>query len=202
MKSSLILPTWAPRVKPYRVRRLYESDAQGLLDPDLVDDVGWALYSRCDSFIAAIAARKGRVLCPVCKNVVLDGEKHGALLRCSACGWECPYRAYMDTIKNAQLNGGPEVVGLFQEYLDRFPKAKEPPEKMLLIDGLIHGFHHFLGSGRVGRRRPVGINLLDGHLEFVILFLDRLTYGPGSTPGLEETRDGWREKIKESTNWG
>ena len=58
-----------------------------------------------------------------------------------------------------------------------------------LVDGSIHGFHHFIRSGRT--RRPVGINLIDGHLDFVIDFLDKLTYGSGSTPGIQQTLADW-----------
>ncbi len=47
---------------------------------------------------------------------------------------------------------------------------------------LIHGFHHYLRSGRT--RRPVAVNLIDGDLTFVADFLNRLTCGPASTPGL------------------
>ena len=54
--------------------------------------------------------------------------------------------------------------------------------------------HHFLTSGRT--RRPVCINLLDGHLEFVVKFLDELTYGPGSTPGTQDTYKQWKKKIR------
>lgn len=193
MQTPTPLPNWSPRVKPYLIRQLYESDAQGRLDEQLADEVGWALYSRCDSFLRAQAAQHGRVICPVCGSLVLHSRRAKEVLRCAACGWECPVRAYLDTIKNQQLDGGPEVAALFQEYLDAFPKAKEPAEKMLCIDGLIHGFHHFLTSGRT--RRPVGINLIDGHLEFVVDFLDHLSHGPGSTPGTQETHAAWREKI-------
>lgn len=198
MKQPYVLPKWAPRVKPYLIRRLYECDAQGLLDSELLDEVGWALYSRCDNFIRADEARKGRVICPVCGAVLAVERGSKALMHCAACGWVCPYRAYMATIKNQQLDGGPEVVGLFQAYLDAFPKAKEPADKMVLVDGLIHGFHHFLTSGRT--RRPVGINLIDGHLEFVVDFLDHLSYGDGSTQGVRETFAAWRERVKGS--WG
>lgn len=193
MKKEFHLPAWAPRVKAHKIRRLYEGDAQGLLDCDLLEDVGWALYSRCDSFLEANQARNGSMRCPVCSEIVLAGEKATELLHCAACGWECPYRTYMDSIKNQQLDGGPEVIALFQHYIDTFPRAKEPAEKMLAIDGLIHGFHHFLHSGRT--RRPVGINLIDGHLEFVIDFLDRLSYGPGSTPGIYHTYEQWQDKV-------
>ncbi len=193
MKKTIPLPVWAPRVKPYLIRRLYEIDAQGRLDEELVDEVGWALYSRCDSFLRAREAVQGRVICPVCGSPILHSRQANEVMRCPACGWECPIRVYLETIKNQQLNGGPEVADLFQEYIDRLPQAKEPAEKMLCIDRLIHGFHHFLTSGRT--RRPVGVNLIDGHLGFVVDFLDHLTYGPGSTPGTQETHAAWREKI-------
>lgn len=38
---------------------------------------------------------------------------------------------------------------------------------MLAIDGLIHGFHYILTSGPT--RRLVGINLIRGHLDFVVV---------------------------------
>ncbi len=193
MKKDLILPTWAPRVKPFLIRRLYESDAQGLLDADLVDQVGWALYSRCDSFLQAGETKKGLARCPQCGGNVPFGPGSKKDLCCAACGWECPRRAYLDTIKNQQLDGGPEVLALFQQYLNAFPQAKEPAEKMVCIDQLIHGFHHFLRSGRT--RRPVAINLIDGHLEFVVDFLDRLSTGSGSTPGVRQTAEEWRARI-------
>jgi hypothetical protein len=52
-------------------------------------------------------------------------------------------------------------------------------------------------SGRT--RRPVGINLIDGHFEFVVDFLDRLSYGSGSTLGTQQTHETWREKIHPSS---
>jgi hypothetical protein len=192
MKETFLLPTWAPRLKAYRIRRLYESDAQGRLDLTLLDEVGWALYSRCDSFLQADEAKKGRVRCPVCSSTVTHGSQSKERMHCPSCGWECTFQAYLGSIRNQQLDGGPEVIALFQEYNDAFPKAKEPAEKMLLIDGLIHGFHHFLRSGRT--RRPVGINLIDGHLEFVLDFLDHLSYGPDSTPGLQQNFETWRKR--------
>jgi predicted RNA-binding Zn-ribbon protein involved in translation (DUF1610 family) len=185
-------------VKPHLVRRLYENDAQGLCDEELLNEVGWALYSRCKSFILAMEASHGRVHCPGCDEIVTHTHKAKEVLRCPKCGWECLLKDYLKTIKNQQLNGGSEVVGLFQDYVDRFPKASLPTEKMLLVDMLIHGFHHFIRSGRT--RRPVGVNLIDGNLEFVIDFLDRLAYGSASTPGLQQTQSAWREKIKSLRN--
>jgi hypothetical protein len=199
VSDSFILPTWAPRVKPYRIRQLYESDAAGCLDDELLDQVGWALYARCSSFIKACEARQGRAPCPVCGAAVSHGLKPKEILHCPACGWECTWRAYSDTIRNQQLDGGPEVIALFQQFMDTFPKAIEPAQKMLLIDALIHGFHHFLTSGQT--RRPVGINLISGHLDFVVDFLDHLSYSPGSTPGTHQNLEEWREKMTKSPHW-
>src|SRR5689334_11807084 len=38
---------WEPRVPGHRIRRLYETDARGIRDEALLDDVAYALYSRC-----------------------------------------------------------------------------------------------------------------------------------------------------------
>ena len=35
------LPRWAPRVPQDKVRRLYETDARGIYDDELIDDVGY-----------------------------------------------------------------------------------------------------------------------------------------------------------------
>jgi hypothetical protein len=37
---------WAPRVPRATIRRLYEGDACGLVDEELVDDVAFAFYAR------------------------------------------------------------------------------------------------------------------------------------------------------------
>lgn len=194
MKKEVILPTWAPRLKPYLLQRLYAGDAQGLRDDELLDQVGWALYARCSSFIQADEACKGLVRCPVCGNPIKHSFSSREVLHCQVCGWECPWRQYHLTIKDQQLHGGPEVVALFQAYVVDFPKAPTANEKMLLVDALIHGFHHYLTSGRT--RRPVAVNLLDGDLGFVIEFLDHLTYGEDSAAEMLKTRDNWQQNIR------
>ena len=131
MKKPFLLPVWAPRLKPYLFRRLYESDAQGYLDIELLDKVGWALYSRCDSFLLAHEAKQGRVKCPVCRKVVLHTSQVKEMMHCCSCGWECTFQAYLATIKNQQLDGGPEVIDLIQKYVDKFPTAKEPADGII-----------------------------------------------------------------------
>src|SRR5512144_2484312 len=92
------LPTWAPRVPQARIRRLYELDARGIYDAELLDEVGWALRSRCQSFIAAVEAVRGRAVCPACGQIVRHGARPDEVLHC-ACGWECTWRSYFATIQ-------------------------------------------------------------------------------------------------------
>jgi hypothetical protein len=51
----------APKVRPERIRRLYERDALGLVDDELIDDVGLALHARCRSIVLV---DEGLVRCP------------------------------------------------------------------------------------------------------------------------------------------
>ena len=57
---------WAPRVPRAAVRRLYETDALGIVDEVQIDAVGYALYARCRSILQVTAAHAGRVVCPRC----------------------------------------------------------------------------------------------------------------------------------------
>ena len=81
---------WAPKVRPERLRQLYEQDARGIVDKRLIDDVGLALYLRCESIVLAST---GRVKCAVCGEIVpvktprveTSAEQ---VVRCERCGWE------------------------------------------------------------------------------------------------------------------
>lgn len=196
MESSNFLPQWAPRVKQRLIRRLYENDAQGILDEALLDEVGWRLYERCQSFIQANAAVSGRAPCPVCGETIAHQAQPDEILHCATCGWEMPWKRYFQTIQHRQLSGAAEVIALFQDYVDRFPAARAPGQKMLLIDILIHGFHWSMLEQ--AHTRAAGINLIEGKYHQVIEFLDQLSYGPGSTPGAAQRWEEWRRKVHQT----
>ena len=42
---------WTPRATKRQIRRLYESDARGLLDENLLDEVGVQLCLRCENIM-------------------------------------------------------------------------------------------------------------------------------------------------------
>ena len=73
------LPTWAPRVPKALIRRFYETDAKGIYDEELIDEVGYALLARCQSFITANLARAGY-------DVLGYDLKHDALSRLVEAG--------------------------------------------------------------------------------------------------------------------
>lgn len=198
MGASSRLPTWARRVPKSKIRRLYETDARGIYDEDLIDDVGYALLARCESFIRANLARAGRLPCPECDRPVRREE----VLRCP-CGWELPWAEYFRTIQHKQLSGAEPVLEQFRAFVGAFPSAGTAREKMLVIDRLLHGFHWYLKAGaeQPAPTRPVAVNLIQGRLGDVVAFLDTLAYGPGSTPGTRESFAEWDRNIDANRPW-
>jgi len=82
-----LIPKWAPRVKQREIRLLYSTDAKGIYDEDLINEVGYGLLVRCESFIDANEARAGRAKCPNCSKIVAHSCRKDEILRCN-CGWE------------------------------------------------------------------------------------------------------------------
>ena len=199
MKNSAALPTWAPQVQPEKIRQLYRLDAQGIYDSDLIDDVGYGLLARCESFIRANEAVAGRALCPNCGIFVKHHARKEELLRCP-CGWSITWADYFATIQHKQLSGAEPVISLFQDFVERFPGAQTAPQRMILIDTLLHGFHWFYKTGEP--TRPVAVNLIALRLSDVMDFLDELTYGEQSTPGAQARKAEWDARIVNARSWG
>jgi hypothetical protein len=187
---------WASRVNPTLIRRLYEADARGLLDDDLLDQTGFALYARCRSILRATAAGHGRVACPRCERTVLRAASgpwagRDELLRC-ACGWTVRWGDYFETYQGKHLVGG-GALPFHERFVVEWERAGTPQRKMLAIDGLIHAFHWELVTNP---GRPAARELIYARNTTELLtFLDRLTYGERSTPGLGDARAAWQAKL-------
>jgi hypothetical protein len=200
------IPEWAPRVTQREIRRLYETDARGIYDEDLINEVGYGLLVRCESFIDANEATAGRVKCPNCSSIIMHSCNKEEILQC-ACGWELTWGEYFKTIQHAQLSGAEPVLKLFRFFVENFPRARTPQDKTILIDRLIHGFHGYYRNTSYEEDpdgkplRPVAINLIEGRLSQVVAFLDELTYGENSTDGLRENYEQWNEKINQNRDW-
>lgn len=183
---------WAERVSRRDIQRLYESDAQGMLDEDLLDQVHFAIHARVlDMFEVREAQQTGRVRCRQCGEYLTHffrmGSRHKPnVLKCEQCGWQTTCGEFYDSYTGRSLLPG-SATELFETYLERFPKARTSPEKMLLIDWLIHQFHVMQGVARM----PVGQNVIEGTTDQVRELIETLAYGSAGTPGLSSAAE-WR----------
>jgi hypothetical protein len=178
---------WGPRVPRHKLRRLYELDAQGIVDEALVDDVGTTLWVRCRDILTVHAAQQGRVTCPCCRKQGREsviprqrgrgGDPRDEVLTCPVCGWAITWGEYYLSYKRRQLNAG-GAVEVFARYVEVYPKLRAAREKLLAIDRLVHEFHFSLRDQPDLPTRPVAVNLIEGRLTDVEVFLDELTYGP------------------------
>ncbi|MGQ9524761.1 MAG: hypothetical protein ACUVTZ_07960 [Armatimonadota bacterium] len=182
---------WARKVRRDKIRRLYEDDAKGFCDEELINEVGWSLFARCQSIIEVTEATNGRAKCHQCGNVIRHSGCPNELLRCEACGWEIRWELYHRSYQGRQLFGG-AALSVFQEFVRCFPLARSPREKLVLIDRLIHSFHWFAGRPC----RPAAANLLEGTMTQVIEFLNSLTYGPVSSPELRMNHELWQAQVR------
>ena len=190
---------WAPRVPKQKIRRLYESEARGVLDEALLDDVGLMLYLRCQSILEVEEARRGRVRCPHCRAVHArpDRREETEVLHCDECGWELSWQDYAKSFRRKQLSvGGAKRV--FELYVQQYERTRSSRERMLLIDQLIHAFHLMLvvWSEDPQPTRPACPNLIDGKLNELVPFLDSLAYGDGTRPERRQTREAWQQTLQ------
>ncbi|MBN1342577.1 MAG: hypothetical protein JXQ73_07855 [Phycisphaerae bacterium] len=184
------LPTWAPRVSKAKLERLYRGSARGPLDEELIDDVGYALYARCQSMLEVTEIlRTGRPKCPECQTILPKRNwQPDEELKCPACHWRCPAKAYNKTYARKNLGTG----GLDEEirrFMRDFESARSPGDKLVLIDTLIHRFHWASTQGR-----PLATALIEGKMKDIMPFLDRLNYGNSVPPEVTQTRQEWRGK--------
>ncbi|MBN1583526.1 MAG: hypothetical protein JXA89_22645 [Anaerolineae bacterium] len=195
---------WTPRVSKHQVRRLYEADAQGIVDQDLLDEVGTMLFARCRDILTIKAARMGHVKCPRCarkrRETVIErahpgGDARDELLVCPQCGWQITWGEYRLSFKHKQLHSG-GATEWFEDYVQAYPRARTAREKMLAIDRLIHAFHYSLRRQPDLPTRPACVNLIAGKVTDVVQFLDELTYGESAPAELRKNREVWRREVQ------
>ena len=197
---------WAPRVPKHKIRRLYESDARGLLDEDLLEDVGSMLFQRCQSILTVADAQKGIVHCPRCERQGLTSlierqhthsDPRDQLLVCSRCGWQVTWGEYHLSFKRHQLNPGGATAS-FSAFLQNYSAAQTPQTKMIAVDRLIHEFHYSYRPRPDIPTRSVSVNLIEGKLGDVIQFLDELAANQELPPATQAAYAGWRKNVESS----
>jgi hypothetical protein len=79
---------WASKVPQAKIWALYQSHARGLAEEELIDEVGFLLFERCQSII--MVTERQRVVCPRCTRIVCcPGERWSREqpISCLDCGW-------------------------------------------------------------------------------------------------------------------
>jgi hypothetical protein len=166
---------WAPRLRPQLLKRLYESDAQGIRDTELCDEVGMILFMRCRTYLMV---RRGEVDCPVCGTVFkvsgLQDWRDQSETECpnEACTWSTNRATYRQSIRNHYAFPG-RAIEAYRSFYERYPQARTYQAKMLLIDQLIHQFHIDEKTGDA--IKSVASRLFEGNKKAVVRFLDELS---------------------------
>ena len=190
---------WARRVEQEKIRRLYETDARGITDEELIDDVGYAMLARCESMMIATRASFGDVMCKGCRAMIRRaGAGVATVLLCDVCGWTSTWGEYHKSYKRQQLHGG-AATPAFEAYIDAWPRARTPRDKLLAIDALVHACHVSLQHGVASR--PAAVNVIEGTMGELLRFLNDLAYTERSTAGLEAARQQWRDSMTEGARW-
>jgi hypothetical protein len=184
-----------------------------MLDEELLNDVGYGIYCRCQDILEGSEAWRGRVTCRNCQGTI--PRRHGRLVKytghgltriggnderltCDRCGWQIAWVDYRKSTTGKAL-GGIGLEEMFRSFVEQWPATRSPHARLLLIDALIHVFHCWDGN-TVGS--PVGCTVIRATAEEVLALLDDLAYGPASTRGLQETRARWASQLASKERQG
>lgn len=176
---------WAPKLRTDRLVRLYESNAGGTLDAELVDEVGWRLWERLSD---VILVTRGRVRCECGTEfqVQIPGEPNDTPRRCPKCGWTTTTLDWHASWEHRGLNGN---CPYFERFVTDFPRATSVRERMILIDGAVHALH-MTAKGEVSNF--AARNFIEGSRPRIVALLEELALGNGSAVA-EGARQRWEE---------
>jgi hypothetical protein len=155
-------------------------EARGILDSNLLDDVGTTIYCRCRDILIVSDAAEGRVSCPGCGHTVMrKSDDPEVLLECGSCGWSARWGDYRKGYRHQELyaRGLAEAIG---EFMRGWERAMAAREKMFLIDRMIHVWH-WQASRDHQTGRPAAVNLIEGNRRQVLALLEELSGGRASS---------------------
>jgi hypothetical protein len=188
--------SWAPKIRQAKIWQLYQNDALGRIDDDLVEDVGYRLLHRCQSI--RLATSRG-LECPRCGTAfTLPESEPWRLLpgphACPnpGCGWQTTPEEWHASWRHGDLLGAAAMPAI-ETYLRDYPRAATAQARMVCIDQLIHAFHVSLRDGKAGR--SFANNLIEGSHKQVVDLLDRLFSLPGGV-----NKETWRSEVGEMFN--
>jgi len=159
---------WAAKIHPNILKRFYKMSASGIIDEELIDDVGLRLYLRCESMV--MISQK-LLYCPECKSKIFIIDEQSELT-CNNCDFAFTIAEYRESFTHRELLLG-NAASYFVKYYDEYLKCETANEKIIMIDTLIHSFHIDIKTGAVNR--VAGNNLIEGSHAQVVSLLDELS---------------------------
>ncbi|MHB1484873.1 MAG: DUF3788 family protein [Saccharofermentanales bacterium] len=174
---------WCKKVSRNDLMKLYQSEAKGMIDDELLDEVGYTFYTRCtQAKQARELMEKGQILCHHCgailnADIIKIGEytpfsKDNLPVGCE-CGYSYTYREYRRSCNAANMPGG-RATPIFETFAQKWPGCRDSTQKIMLIDWLIHECHVTLMSGMKGR--SVCINLIEGTTKQIAELILKLAF--------------------------
>ena len=98
-----------PRLKPWRVRQLYQCIRRGIFDEDKLMHIGWSLYTRGEAVLMFGQALRGQVPCPQCDQIVYrrnfyrerpSAQPSASQFSCPICGEKVTWHDCRDALRN------------------------------------------------------------------------------------------------------
>lgn len=119
---------WSKKVALKDIFKLYQTEAQGLIDEELVDEIGLTFYMRCKqaSEVRGLIDR-GQMLCLQC-GTVLTKIDDNEVVNCN-CGYSYTFREYCRSYTAANMPGG-RATEIFEHFAKTWPHLKETSQKM------------------------------------------------------------------------
>ena len=173
-----VAPQWASRVSKEIIARIYEDDARGLHDEELLNNAAFTLLLRCESMLIAEKARSGYATCPVCGQIIEHDAQKDTILECTHCSWSGTWEEYRKSMDGHHLIA-PGILPFCEEYIKHIKMNLTAKESMYWIDWLIHRVH-WEGTALPGQ--PGAVCLIQGRAIDINEFLDRLSAGTHRTP--------------------
>ena len=176
---------WNKKVSRGDLYKLYQGESRGLIDEELLDDIGLTFYLRCKQAKEVRECMdKGQIICHHCGAILTGGRvsPNGSILTKNTdnylpincgCGYSYTYREYRRNCNSVSMPGG-RATPVFDKFLHKWPGCKDVNSKMLLIDWLIHECHVTLMSGEKGR--SVCVNLIEGTVKQISDLIMKLAY--------------------------
>jgi hypothetical protein len=162
---------WSPKVSPDDLKKLYSDDAKMRFNEELVDEIGWTFYTRClQGRDERILANENKLKCHNCGKILF--KSNSELLQCD-CGYYYIFKEYMRSFNRNSMPSR-SATPFFNDFIRKWPSARDYSEKMRLIDWVIHECHLNMFSGV--KRGEAGTNLIHGSKKEVRALILTLAY--------------------------